>query len=151
MGGNCGEGAVGSEGSPWQVAPAHQEAIDCMCSLPALANGPYHQTLTAAHVASRKHLWPRLDAVVTVVGVEPLEASTGRNGEAELFYDVALHRPGETHRQQHQLGRQLALAPRYRLERLVDARIEELLHFAVPPGETGGGDRILDPGTLGLA
>src|SRR5262245_66477606 len=116
MGGNCGEGAVGSEGSPWQVAPAHQEAIDCMCSLPALANGPYHQTLTAAHVAGREHLWPRLDAVVTVVGVEPLEASARHHGEAEVFYEVALHRPGETHRELHELGPRRAVAPLYWLQ-----------------------------------
>src|SRR5262249_28766587 len=128
--GRCGACAAG-RGLPRQVASAHQEAIDRMRGLSALANGPYHQTLTAAHVAGREHLWPRLDAGVTVVGVEPLEASARHHGEAEVFYEVALHRPGETHREQHELGRQLALAPRHRLQRFVDTRIEELFHLAI--------------------
>src|SRR5215470_13128206 len=99
-------------GSSGQIAPAHQEAVDGMGSLPALANGPHHQALAAADIAGREQLWPRLDAIVALVGVEPLEAPARHHAEAELLNDVALHRAGEAHGEEHQVGRQLALAPR---------------------------------------
>src|SRR5581483_10844381 len=133
------------------VAAAHQEAVDGVRGLAALADRPYHQALPAAHVAGGEHLAPRLDAVVAVVGVEPLEAAARHDGQLEVLDESILDRPGEAHGEQHEVGRQLALAARYRLQALVNARVEQPLDAAVAAGKTGRRDGVLDLGALGLA
>src|SRR5689334_15056237 len=85
---------------PRQVAAAHQEAVDGVRGLAALADRPHHEALAAADVAGGKHLLPRLDAVVALAGIEALEAPARHDCKAQLLDEVILHRPGKTHGEQ---------------------------------------------------
>src|SRR5262245_35094221 len=58
-----------------EVAAAHQEAVDGVRGVPALADCPHDQALAAPDVAGGKQLRAGLDAVVALIRVKPLEAA----------------------------------------------------------------------------
>src|SRR5256885_9672475 len=144
-GGLPGVACAGTTSSTRQRRCAHQVRVDRVRALPALADGPYHERLAAAHVARREDL---VDRRTIAVGVG-LDVGARVAVDAELLEQTGVPGAQEAHGQQHEIGLDLELAPRHlahaRRARAVllpaHARPDQLLDFAVAALEALGGNR----------
>src|ERR1035437_4661055 len=85
-------------------------AIDSFRRLAPLGDGPHHQRLPAPHVAAGEHAAHARH----VVGVD-CDIAARLKLDAELLDHAVLHRAGEAHGEQHQIGFQGEFGTRQRL------------------------------------
>src|SRR5258708_5424955 len=94
----------------------------------SLRNCPHHQRLSAAHVSCGKNTWNRRHVVLGGRDVTPrVEFHT-------KFFDHAIaYRPGETHREQDEIGihRKFGVRKRLKFRRWADASSVQLFYVSV--------------------
>src|ERR1022692_4310643 len=100
--------------------------IDSFRRLAPLGDGPHHQRLPAAHVAGREDA--RHTRHVIPIG-RHIAAPIQRH--AYLLDHAVLHRAGEAHGEQHQIGLQGEFRPRQRFKLRRHAHGVQLLHVAL--------------------
>src|SRR4029434_8802008 len=100
--------------SAWKLRGTHQKLVDSPCALPAFADCPHDETLTAPHIAGGEH-FRSTGRVSTRSG---LRLFSGRTGiAADILLDAEIvehrgHRRNKSHREQHKVGRDLELRSR---------------------------------------